>query len=625
MGEENQPNLNQNQIFNGQETNFNVTSGGNDGKKGKNKIALLIVAIVLMVALIAGFVYYFTINNKPEKVYKKLVGSTIDSYTNEMKNMNNKTSKTSLKLSANVDTDKIDKKVTDLINKINIGMDVQTDNESQQFIMNVKADYDKEDLLDIQMYSNVKEEKTYLQLKNFFDKYIEIEDMDEEFYTYFKEVLEKQKMTAKQQKSLEKAMNIFKKEVTNVIKEQYCTAEKEDITVNGKTIATTKNTIKMNEKQLKQELTTVFRNLKDNQEFINCFEEKDKVSDFLERFMEQIEDLEEDEKSTIEMAIYTTGFVKKIQKFTLTVYSQPSDETVTIAVTNTAKDSYDFEISDKDNVAGKGTVKVEEKNKQEGMLSLAMDVKDFGKVNLNIEYNQNFNENIEKINTENSVKTQELTSDDQQTFMTNLQKSKLFELINDFIGGSPLNFMEQTTMGDNEYDEDKDDDRDNRQEKEDENDNKKENNETKNEIISYDDSQKITFNVPSGYKLNYISDNYKTIEKGDISIRIATAYANKDEYYQDLEEKKEYFEKESNYKNVVLSDIKTIQVKGRTFNQAEFSYEYMLGDDTTKNKTGYLWSEISDDTVVDFEIREVEKITSQELEEILAINVQKNK
>ena len=71
MGEENQPNLNQNQIFNGQETNFNVTSGGNDGKKGKNKIALLIVAIVLMVALIAGFVYYFTINNKPEKVYKK--------------------------------------------------------------------------------------------------------------------------------------------------------------------------------------------------------------------------------------------------------------------------------------------------------------------------------------------------------------------------------------------------------------------------------------------------------------------------------------------------------------------------------------------------------------------------
>lgn len=625
MGKEDQPNLNQNQIFNGPETNFNVTSGGKDGKKGKKKTALVIVAIILIVGLIAGLVYCFTINNKPDKVYKKLVGSTIDSYTNEMKNMNDKTSKTSLKLSANVDTDKIDKKVIDLINKINIAMDVQTDNENQQFIMNVKADYDKEDLLDVQMYSNVKEEKTYMQLKNFLDKYIEIEDMDEEFYTYFKEVFKKQKMTAEQQKSLEKAMNILKKEVTNVIKEQYCTAEKEDIIVNGKTIATTKNTIKMNEKQLKEEFTNVFKNLNDNQEFINCFEEKDEVSKFLERFREQMEDLEEDEKSTIEMAVYTTGLMHKVQKFTLVAMEEGSNETVTVAFTNTAKDTYDFEILEKKNTVCKGTIKVEKKNKQEGNIHVTIEVEDFGKLNLNIEYSQKFNEDIDKIDTQNSVKTQELTSDDQQTLMANLQKSKLYELIENFIGGNTLNLMDSsTTMMDDNEEDNNDTNNDYNWKEEDDNRDKDDKAKTKgNEIITYDGKEKITFRMPSGYKSNYVSDNYKSIEKGNIAIKVSTAYGNKDEYYEDLQEKKQYFEKEANYRNVILSEIKTMQVNERTFYHAEFSYEYAGGGYTTTYKTTYMWSELSDENVIDFEIQNIEDITSEELKEILTLKVEK--
>lgn len=625
MGKEDQPNLNQNQIFNGPETNFNVTSGGKDGKKGKKKTALVIVAIILIVGLIAGLVYCFTINNKPDKVYKKLVGSTIDSYTNEMKNMNDKTSKTSLKLSANVDTDKIDKKVIDLINKINIAMDVQTDNENQQFIMNVKADYDKEDLLDVQMYSNVKEEKTYMQLKNFLDKYIEIEDMDEEFYTYFKEVFKKQKMTAEQQKSLEKAMNILKKEVTNVIKEQYCTAEKEDIIVNGKTIATTKNTIKMNEKQLKEEFTNVLKNLNDNQEFINCFEEKDEVSKFLERFREQMEDLEEDEKSTIEMAVYTTGLMHKVQKFTLVAMEEGSNETVTVAFTNTAKDTYDFEILEKKNTVCKGTIKVEKKNKQEGNIHVTIEVEDFGKLNLNIEYSQKFNEDIDKIDTQNSVKTQELTSDDQQTLMANLQKSKLYELIENFIGGNTLNLMDSsTTMMDDNEEDSNDTDNDYNWKEEDDNRDKDDKAKTKeNEIITYDGKEKITFRMPSGYKSNYVSDNYKSIEKGNIAIKVSTAYGNKDEYYEDLQEKKQYFEKEANYRNVILSEIKTMQVNERTFYHAEFSYEYAGGGYTTTYKTTYMWSELSDENVIDFEIQNIEDITSEELKEILTLKVEK--
>lgn len=615
MGEENQ-------IFNGQEANFNISSGGeNPEKKGKKKTGIIIFAIVLIMAIVAGLAYYFTIYTKPDEIYKRLIGSTIDSYTNEMNNMNYKTSKASFKLDADLETDKIDKKITDLINKINIGMNVQTDNENQQFIMDLKADYDKEDLVDIQMYSNVQEEKTYMQLKSFLDKYIEIEDMDEEFYTYFKEILEKQKMGSEQKQSLQKAMSILKKELTDVIKKEYCTAEKEDITIVGKKVATTKNTIKMNEKQVKEELTKVFKNLRENENFINCFKDKDEMKEALENLEELMGELDEDDKSTIEIAIYTNGFMQNVKKLTVTVYTEETDETVTMAFTKTEKETYDFEILDKNKTVCKGNVKVEEKNKQEGNIQFTIEVEDFGTLNLNMEYSQKFNEDIDKVDINNAVKSEELTESDQEKLMTNLQKSKLYELIEDFTGGKSSNLIGNTMT-----DFDEDDEKDEVIEEEEDRDNTDKKETKENEIISYDGKTKITFKLPAGYQSTYVSDNYKSIEKGNTAIKVSTSYGNKDEYYKDLQEKKEYYEKEgSNYKNVTLSDKEKVEINGKTFYRAELSYEYAGGGYTTKYETTYMWSEISDESVVDFEIRGSSDMNPKDLEEIATINVEKNK
>ena len=608
MGEENQP------------TNFNISSGGvNPEKKGKKKIGILIFAIVLIMAIVVGLAYYFTIYTKPDEIYKRLIGSTIDSYTNEMNNMNYKTSKASFKLDADIETDKIDKKITDLINKINIGMNVQTDNENQQFVMDLKADYDKEDLVDIQMYSNVQEEKTYMQLKSFLDKYIEIENMDEEFYTYFKEILEKQKMGSEQKQSLQKAMSILKKELTDVIKKEYCTAEKEDITIVGKKVATTKNTIKMNEKQVKEELTKIFKNLRENENFINCFKDKDEMKEALENLEELMGELDEDDKSTIEIAIYTNGFMQNVKKLTVTVYTEETDETVTMAFTKTEKETYDFEILDKNKTVCKGNVKVEEKNKQEGNIQFTIEVEDFGTLNLNMEYSQKFNEDIDKVDINNAVKSEELTESDQEKLMTNLQKSKLYELIEDFTGGKSSNLIGNTMT-----DFDEDDEKDEVIEEEEDRDNTDKKETKENEIISYDGNTKITFKLPAGYQSTYVSDNYKSIEKGNTAIKVSTSYGNKDEYYKDLQEKKEYYEKEgSNYKNVTLSDKEKVEINGKTFYRAELSYEYAGGGYTTKYETTYMWSEISDESVVDFEIRGSSDMNPKDLEEIATINVEK--
>lgn len=607
MGEENQSNQNVDPILNGQTSNFNVTSGGNTEKKGKKKIVLLIIAILLVVAIAAGLVYYFTIYTKPDRIYKRLIQSTIDSYTDELKDMEYTTSKTSFKLDADIDTDEIEEDITDLINKIDIGVEVQSNNEEKQLLMNLQADYEEEDLLDFQMYCNIEEEKAYMQLENLLNKYIEVEDVDDEFYSILSEALENQKMTTSKKVSLQKAMEIIKKELTNVIKKEYCSAQKEEITVNGKTVSTTKNILKMNTRQLKDECTTVLKNLKDNEEFINCFEEKDEVSEMLENSIEQFEDLDADDESTMEIAIYTEGFMQKVAKFTLTV--KDSDETVTMAFTKTAENTYNFEISTQEDTVCTGILTLKEKNDEEGVIQLEANIPDFGKLKLNIEYSQKFNENIDIVDVTNSVKADELTDADQQTLVTNLQKSKLYELMESFSDKSS-NLIGNTTVN-NDYDYDDDDDDTTASVKD-------------NVIITYDDKLKIIFTIPAGYELGYTSENYKSLEKDDISIKVSTSYGDKDEYYESLQENKEYYEEEANYKNVQLSDMQTMEVNGKTFYYATFSYEYSSAGYTTKYETKYVWSEVSGDNVVDFEIRGAENITTEELNKLLTIEVEKN-
>lgn len=610
---------NTNPMPNSQTANFNVNSGGMGPKKGKEKTILLLIAILLVLAIVIGGIYYFIIGNKPDKMYKKLVGNTIDSYTNEMTNMDYKTAKTGLKLDANIDVDGLDKNIVDLINKIDLDIDVQMDNENKKFLMNLKADYDKDDLLDVQMYSDVEKEKTYMQLENLFNKPIEVEELDNEFYTYFKEALENQKMTSEQKKSLQKAMKIVKKELMNVIKVEYCEATKEEINVNGKKVNTTKNTIKMNQKQLKNEIITVLTNLKDNGEFINCFEDKEEVSQSLENLIEQMEMMNENDKSTIEIAVYTSGLMQKIEKFEFILAEETSRQTVTVSATKTDKNAYFLEMLQNEQAICTGTLHIEEKSKNEGKVQLEIDIPNAGKIKLGIEYRQKFNENIDEVDVANSVKTNELTSEDQQTVMENLQKSKLYELIESFSGGNVLGLMgNDTDDDDNEdsslYNDMSDDDN---------NDNT---NATKdNEIVSYDESKKITFQIPQGYKVSYASDSYKSLEKDGVSIKISTAYGNKDDYYEDLQDTKKYYEENSadrNYKNITLSDVKTMQVNGRAFNHATFSYESSSFGASTKYETLYIWSELSDKDVIDVQVRNSEDLTSQELREILTIHVE---
>lgn len=414
-------------------SNFKVSS--QKPIKNKGNKTLLIGTILIIIAVIAGISYYFGYFTKPAQIYKRLVRTSINSYTNKLKNSDYKTSKTSIKVdtSINTNSEEIDEKILDLINNVDINVDLQTDIENKEIIANLKSSYDEQDLLNIKMYSELKNKKTYIYLKELLNKYIETEK-DEEFYIIYNELLDIHQMTQDEKLSLQKAMNILENELINVIKKEYCFAKKENIKINDKTVETTKNTIKMTVKQLKEELTTVFSNLKDNKEFLNCFDDEEKIYNSLESLIKELEQIKDDD-STIEVNIYTNGLLQRVAKIDIIVYSQETEQNVTITVTRLEDNIYSFEIlsDEENNNKIKGILTTKNKNENEGTVKLEIEIKDFGKIEFNIDYSQKFNEQIDTINIKNSVKLDELTSEDQKSLVVNFQKSKLYELIKDLI------------------------------------------------------------------------------------------------------------------------------------------------------------------------------------------------
>lgn len=121
-----------------------------------------------------------------------------------------------------------------------------------------------------------------------------------------------------------------------MIKPEYCSSSKEDITVNGQNVSATKNTIKLNANQFKTEITTLVNNLKSNQNFINSFEEKETITQALEDILDELDDIDlSDEDATIEFNLYTQGFMHDVVKCSVTVNA--SYQAVTLGVTKMQK------------------------------------------------------------------------------------------------------------------------------------------------------------------------------------------------------------------------------------------------------------------------------------------------
>lgn len=130
----------------------------------------------------------------------------------------------------------------------------------------------------------------------------------------------------------------------------------------------------------------------------------------------------------------------------------------------------------------------------------------------------------------------------------------------------------------------------------------------------------VKYAMPTGFEASSVnSEDFKIYRKGDeLRVTISNYWDSKDERFEDIESDKEFYEESDNYKNVSLSDEKTITVNGKEFAYKILSYETAYG----KEYEAHVCYQLDDEHVYRVEYEKEEKeITESDLKLFLDITV----
>ena len=199
--------------------------------------------------------------------------------------------------------------------------------------------------------------------------------------------------TANGKVDTKKVANIIKETLKKNLKDEYFSKETTD--------GVTKNTMKLTVGELKALAKNIITELKDNQEFIACFEKQDEVKQGLEDALKEFDGLNTTyDSNNIEVSIYTKGAKNDVEKIVIRV-ALSETETFSMTIAETEENKYE----------------------------VYADVPDFGKVKLNIEVKEEAATEIENVNTADSVDVNNMTQADQMKLLGNLMNMKLYKYI----------------------------------------------------------------------------------------------------------------------------------------------------------------------------------------------------
>lgn len=407
-------------------------------KKKKSKVGMVIFILLLLLAIVGGLAYYyFEVYTNPKEVYGQIIKTGVNNLMTPI-TQEITTIKGNVKLDVDINLDEsyIEdgvKEIIDIINNIDASVEMQMDINEQKAILKLDSNYENEELLNFDMLMDAKNDKGYIKLDQFFDDVLEVDDIDfEELKQSFKdlqETLKGEKPTFGSEINRKKAIGILNNEFTQIIKDEYVSKTKEKITINEKEINVDNYTLKMTYQQLKEELTTVLENLKNNEEFLNCYEDKEELKETLEDAIEEIENDETEDGATLCIKIYKTGLKQEVVRVDFEI---EIDEEKVIVKVEKLGDAYGFGINSEEGEVCTGTLNLVNLDKNTWKLNLTVDVEDVVEFALDMEYGYAVNEQIDTMDTENAVSTEELSQADILRAAANLQESKLYELVEKF-------------------------------------------------------------------------------------------------------------------------------------------------------------------------------------------------
>ena len=373
----------------------------------KSNKGLVAVLAIIVIAILVGVGYYFLRPTSPKDVFVGGINSAFESsekqLAEEVKKIN-----TTVTLSGNIESsDEEINQVAKYINEGKMSYNVQLDKETKKILLSANIDYKDENLLSGKLYYANGDENVYLYVQDLFDKYFKFNLKEavknEDDLSSIQNMFNGDVSTTVGKIDSKKVATILKDTIVSNLKDEYFTKEKVD--------GLTKNTMKLTITELKQMIKNITTSLKDNQEFLNCFEKKEEIKEGLEDLLKEIDETDADEEiSNIEVSIYTKGMKNEVEKFEIKLTNSKSEQMI-INITET----------------------------EEGKFVIDADIPEVGKVKLNLEVKNDTNTDIENVNVSDSVEINNMSQGDMLKLYGNLMNMKLYKYIAPLMQGGMMN------------------------------------------------------------------------------------------------------------------------------------------------------------------------------------------
>lgn len=450
----------------------------NNKKKKSKKIFLVGIVAIILVCL---FLVYILVFNKPKNIFLNSINNEYKKFDefvdSNLKNLKNSDEAKTISgnftfdLDASFDDGIIDEDVSALLeelNKLSIKANYGYDKKNKLLSYDISALYDNDSLLSVAIYGS--ESKLYMELKNLFDKYIEIpiDDYDVLFQDSDSNI-----------ENSKYIIDTIKSSILNNMKAKDFKSSNATILIGSKEIKTKKITYTLTKEVAKALMVDVIEDLNKNDKFIKSLaditnKDESEIKDELASAKDDFEYDSDSDGESIELSIYTHGINNSAIQYEFTINSstdsyalvysdyqdvkrisfrendtniisvvnekgKDSDYVTTVVVSsikatiNSKKENNDWIHSYKITAGGsdgeiRGEVKtsnVFEENEYKNSLSFTLGIGEKNKndmVSVKGSVVNNFRpaEKIDVPNIENSVSIYDLTEDDSNTITNNI-------------------------------------------------------------------------------------------------------------------------------------------------------------------------------------------------------------
>ena len=384
-------------------------------KKKKNHRVLIIALVVALLACL-GAAYYFFIYKTPKKAFTKVIDQFTDSLTENL-DSSVKSEKGKVRVQAKVDMPSYDyslNQVIDIINDMNFIINYEVDKDKKIFNYDFIANYEGEKLIGIEGAMN--EYNIYYRFDDS-QKYIKQKlEEGQNIFKYFDDVDEAKKIITGLADALKDSLD-----------EEYMESESAKITVDGKEVSTTKNTLLLNKENTIAIIKAYIDSISENDDLMDTFSKsadmnKDQFVATLNMVKANVSEYI-GEMPLIKVSVYTKGFSYDFVRLEIELEGQ------TIAITKTDDETYTF------TVLGQklGYIKIKgDKNDKEVEINFGyMDMK----FNLSIKSTVENNVKVNEKDIYSYINSEDVTDYYYTSLLNKLNNNKAFRKLYNYISG----------------------------------------------------------------------------------------------------------------------------------------------------------------------------------------------